>query len=117
MRPTFAIVTWFLVALLLACVNRPQPAPQAPVADKPKENKMEFKLTSTSFQEGQPIPRQYTCDGVNVSPPLEWSGAPQTAKSFAIVCDDPDAPSGTWAHWVLYNLPADKIGLEENVPT
>src|SRR5438132_8198810 len=106
MRPIFAILTWPLVALLLlACASRPQPASVQPVADKSKENKMEFKLTSTAFQGGQPIPRQYTCDGVNVSPALEWSGTPQGAKSFAIICDDPDAPAGTWVHWVLYNLP------------
>ena len=77
---------------------------------------MDFKLTSTAFQEGQPIPRQYTCDGVNVSPPLEWSGAPPAAKTFAIICDDPDAPSGTWVHWVVYDLPAENIGLVENLP-
>lgn len=77
---------------------------------------MEFKLTSTAFQEGQPIPRQYTCDGINVSPPLEWNGTPPTARTLAIICDDPDAPAGTWVHWVLYNLPADRIGLVENVP-
>jgi len=62
------------------------------------------------------IPRQYTCDGINVSPPLEWSGVPETAKTLAIIADDPDAPSGTWVHWVLYNLPAENIGLVENLP-
>jgi Raf kinase inhibitor-like YbhB/YbcL family protein len=75
-----------------------------------------MKLTSSGFNEGQPIPRQYTCDGMNVSPPLEWSGTPSSAKTIALIADDPDAPSGTWVHWVLYNLPADKIGLVENIP-
>src|SRR5260370_13904728 len=103
--------------LLLGCTNQPTPAPLKPAADKPKESKMEFKLTSTAFPERQAIPRQYTCDGFNVSPPLEWSGAPQGIKSFALICDDPDAPAGTWVHWVLYNLPGDRIGLVENVPT
>ena len=77
---------------------------------------MGLKVTSTAFTEGQPIPKQYTCDGINISPPLEWSGVPKTAKTIAIICDDPDAPVGTWVHWVLYNLPADKIGLIENTP-
>lgn len=78
--------------------------------------KNEIKVTSAAFKEGQPIPRQYTCDGVNLSPPLEWSGVPKNAKTIAIVADDPDAPAGTWVHWVLYNLPAENIGLVENVP-
>jgi Raf kinase inhibitor-like YbhB/YbcL family protein len=104
-----------LTLLLLGCASRPQP--QQRVTIQAKDNKMDFKLTSTAFLEGQPIPRQYTCDGVNVSPPLEWSGTPPSAKTLAIICDDPDAPAGTWVHWVLYNLPGDRIGLVENVPT
>jgi hypothetical protein len=107
-----AILTLATVTLaLLGCAKAPQPVTIQ------KENKMGFKVTSTAFKEGQPIPRQYTCDGVNVSPPLEWSGAPQPAKTLAIICDDPDAPADTWVHWVLYNLPADRIGLVENLPT
>src|SRR5258707_8892768 len=109
MRMTSAIPALALF-ILLGCAKTPQPTTIR------KENQMGFSLTSTSFKEGQPIPRQHTCDGVNVSPALEWSGAPGVAKTFAIICDDPDAPSGTWVHWVLYNLPADRIGLVENVP-
>jgi Raf kinase inhibitor-like YbhB/YbcL family protein len=75
-----------------------------------------IKLTSTAFKEGEPIPHQYTCVGVNVSPSLEWSGVPKSAKTLVIIADDPDAPSGTWVHWVLYNLPADNIGMVENLP-
>ncbi len=115
MRKSSAIFGVLLFALL-GCASRPQPAVQQPGADKPRENKMEIKLTSTAFKEGQPIPRTYTCDGVNVSPPLEWSGVPANVKTLAIVCDDPDAPGGTWVHWVLYNLPAGNIGLIENLP-
>src|SRR5712692_689410 len=116
MRMTLAILTLALVmSALLGCAKAPQSVPPPPATIQ-KENKMNFNLTSTAFQEGQPIPRQHTCDGVNVSPALEWSGAPQNAKTLAIICDDPDAPSGTWVHWVLYNLPADRIGLGENVP-
>jgi len=105
----------FLVLMFLGCANR-QPIAQPPAANTPKEDKVEIKLTSASFKEGQPIPRTYTCDGVNISPPLEWGGVAKTAKTLAIVVDDPDAPGGTWVHWVLYNLPADNIGLVENLP-
>jgi len=103
----------FLV-MLPGCAQR-QPEAQAPVATPPVA-KAEMKLTSAAFKEGQPIPRTYTCDGVNVSPPLEWNGVTKTAKTIAIVADDPDAPGGTWVHWVLYNLPADNIGMVENMP-
>jgi Raf kinase inhibitor-like YbhB/YbcL family protein len=106
-----AIVTLVLMATWLGCASKPFP----PAAIQ-KENQMGLKLTSTAFKEGQPIPRQHTCDGVNVSPALEWSGALPNTKTFAIICDDPDAPAGTWVHWVLYNLPADRIGIVENVP-
>ena len=75
-----------------------------------------MKLVSSAFREGQPIPRGYTCDGANVSPSLEWSDVPQNAKTLALIADDPDAPAGSWVHWVFYNLPADNIGLVENVP-
>lgn len=78
------------------------------------ENKME--ITSTAFAEGELIPKKYTCDDVNVSPPLKWYGAPEGTKSFAIIADDPDAPMGTWVHWVLFNLPADVHELAENFP-
>jgi hypothetical protein len=77
---------------------------------------MELKVTSTAFKEGEFIPKKYTCDGVNISPPLQWSGVPENTKSIALICDDPDAPMGTWVHWVLYNLPPDKNNLPENVP-
>jgi Raf kinase inhibitor-like YbhB/YbcL family protein len=78
---------------------------------------MDIKLTSTAFKDGGMIPTKYTCDGADVSPPLEWSGAPQTTKSLALICDDPDAPGKTWVHWVVFNLPASRTSLPENVPS
>jgi Raf kinase inhibitor-like YbhB/YbcL family protein len=72
-----------------------------------------MQLTSTAFQEGATIPKPYTGDGKDVSPPLQWSGAPTGTKSFALIGDDPDAPRGTWVHWVLFNVPADVQGLSE----
>jgi Raf kinase inhibitor-like YbhB/YbcL family protein len=101
----------------IACSNRQQQAAQPPAnpATQPHQ-KSELKLTSTAFKESEAIPRGYTCDGANVSPPLEWTGVPKTAKTIAIITDDPDAPAGTWVHWVLYNLPAEGLGLIENTP-
>lgn len=66
---------------------------------------MTLHLTSTSFEEGATIPTHYTGDGEDVSPPLRWSDPPEQTKSFALICDDPDAPRGTWVHWVIFNIP------------
>ena len=74
-----------------------------------------FKLVSSVFVEGKPIPAKYTCDGANVSPQLNWSGAPQNTKSFVLIMDDPDAPMGTWVHWVLYNISDTATGLSEDL--
>ena len=73
-------------------------------------------LTSTAFRAGEMIPKQYTCDGRDVSPPLAWKDIPDGTKSLALICDDPDAPGKTWVHWVIFNLPADSDGLPEQVP-
>jgi Raf kinase inhibitor-like YbhB/YbcL family protein len=72
-----------------------------------------FKLTSSAFEDGKPIPDKYTCDGDNISPPLSWTGIPKNTKSFAIIMDDPDAPMGTWDHWVVYDIPSTVTSLEE----
>ena len=76
-----------------------------------------IQLTSAAFVHGSGIPEVYSCDGDDVSPPLEWSGAPVEARSLALVCDDPDAPRGTWVHWVLFNLPKAAVELTEGFPT
>jgi Raf kinase inhibitor-like YbhB/YbcL family protein len=78
---------------------------------------MAFTLSSSAFTHGAPIPKRHTCDGADTSPALSWSGAPAGAKSFALIADDPDAPVGTWVHWVLYDLPGDVAELPEGVPT
>jgi len=77
---------------------------------------MNIQITSTVFADGQPIPEQYTCAGSDVSPPLQWTNAPVGTKSFALIVDDPDAPMGTWVHWVIYNLPPATTALAENTP-
>ena len=75
-----------------------------------------MKIKSTAFEDGGQIPKMYTCDGANVSPPLEWALAPEDTKSFALICDDPDAPVGTWVHWVIYDLPVNITKLSGNIP-
>jgi len=77
---------------------------------------MAFEMTSGVFSEGAVIPSQATCDGKDISPALTWAGAPAGTKRFALVCDDPDAPMGTWVHWVIFNIPPEKTGLPEGIP-
>jgi Raf kinase inhibitor-like YbhB/YbcL family protein len=77
---------------------------------------MAISITSTAFDEGGMIPKKFTCDDADVSPALSWTGVPDTAKSLVLICDDPDAPSKTWVHWVLYNIPPDVDSLPEAVP-
>lgn len=88
--------------------------PALPAAEHSEKGTMQ--ISSTAFTEGQPIPAKYTCDDKNVSPPLKWTGGPAGAKSVALIADDPDAPVGTWVHWVLYDLPASASELPEDLP-
>jgi hypothetical protein len=74
-----------------------------------------MKIISSAFSEGGGIPSKYTCDGQDISPPLEWKDAPGDTKSFALISDDPDAPGGTWVHWVAFNIPPTAAKLEENI--
>ena len=78
---------------------------------------MNLELTSTAFQEGESIPREFTGDGQNSSPPLKWNEPPKGTKSLALVCEDPDAPKGTFTHWVAFNLPPESRELSAGVPT
>jgi len=76
---------------------------------------MAFQITTTAFRDGSSIPKRFTCDGPDVSPALSWGDPPAGTRSLAIIADDPDAPAGTWVHWVLYDLPADTRKLPEGV--
>lgn len=78
---------------------------------------MGLELRSSAFIASGTIPRKHTCDGADLSPALEWTGVPEGARTLALICDDPDAPVGTWVHWVLYNLPADVTRLPEGIPS
>ena len=76
---------------------------------------MTFHLTSTASESGGDIPTKLTCDGLDTSPSLAWTEPPPGTETFALIVDDPDAPAGTWVHWVLYNLPAIARGLAEGI--
>jgi Raf kinase inhibitor-like YbhB/YbcL family protein len=76
-------------------------------------NEVQIQLSSTAFKDGQAIPVTYTCDGENISPPLSWASVPQAAQSQALIVDDPDAPAGTWVHWVVFNLSPKMNSLSE----
>ncbi len=74
-----------------------------------------MEIKSSAFGSGEMISSKYTCDGADFSPPLEWSGSPAGTKSFALICDDPDAPMGTWVHWVIYDIPPTAAMLAEGI--
>lgn len=120
------------VILLAACAPNPEPAElTGPVSDEAAsplpesqsqeeagstgegEGPMVMALTSPYFNDGESIPIQFTCDGDDISPELDWFGTPGETVSLALIMDDPDAPGGTWVHWVLYNLPFDLNGLRQ----
>ena len=74
-----------------------------------------IEIRSSAFGEGERIPSDFTCDGADMSPPIEWSGVPARAQSLAIIVDDPDAPSGNWTHWLVYDLPPDLTQLQAGI--
>jgi len=76
---------------------------------------MNMKISIPVLGEDDFFPAKYTCDGENISPPIEWEGISEGAEFLVLICDDPDAPGGTWVHWVVFNIPADTKGLPENV--
>jgi Raf kinase inhibitor-like YbhB/YbcL family protein len=103
-----------LAVLILACGVLPLAMTStSQAAESP--NKVFISLTSSAFAEGAPIPEEYTCQGKDISPPLKWSGVPSEAKSLALIMDDPDAPMGTWVHWVLYDLASSMTELPQGM--
>jgi|SRR5690349_1003914 len=92
--------------------SEPSTSPEIPST----EATVSLQLTSDAFVNGQSIPTKYACTGRNISPALVWTEPPAETQSFALIVDDPDAPMGTWVHWVLFNIPADRRRLEEDLP-
>jgi hypothetical protein len=107
-----AFVPALLCIALASCGASKGPANETQ-GDKTVENATltKLSLTSDAFQDGQPIPTQYTCDGADQTPALSWGDPPQGTKSFALVIDDPDAPGGTFRHWGVYDIPASARSL------
>ncbi len=106
------LVRWHLGMMLVAAALAGCRAGPLP---KPTGQETALTLTSPAFDPEQAIPARYTCDGEDISPPLAWGDPPPGTQSLALIAEDPDAPLGTWVHWVLYNLPAASRSLQEGV--
>jgi Raf kinase inhibitor-like YbhB/YbcL family protein len=108
---------YYILFVLLVLIYGFAAKVEGPVLSTVKgDKKMTITITSSAFKEGGLIPAKYTCDGKNISPPLNWQQIPDGTKSFALICDDPDAPVGDWVHWVMWNIPAEANQLPENIP-
>jgi hypothetical protein len=103
----FCIYPFFSRFQLSSSIRQPQST---------RRSAMAFALKTTAFPAGGTIPKKYTCDGTDLSPELKWSDAPAGTQSFAVIADDPDAPVGTWTHWVVWNIPAQTTALPEGLP-
>jgi Raf kinase inhibitor-like YbhB/YbcL family protein len=114
------VVLGVLLPCLFAVAAEPRSdkGPSAGLAAKSQGDKrMTMQITSSAFNEGESIPKKYTGEGADVSPPLAWTGVPEKAKELVLICDDPDAPRAEpWVHWVIYKIPADAKGLKEGIP-
>ena len=106
----------FFILIALACLHPYTGAENYVYAQEAGGGKMAITITSSAFIDGGIIPKKHTCDGSNISPPLSWSGLPKGARSIALICDDPDAPAGTWVHWVLFNIPVTVRELPRDIP-
>ena len=104
-RIRYVALVMLVLALVVAACGKGQKKPVAGLT-----------LTSTAFENEGTIPEKYTCEGEDISPPLQWSNVPSGVKSFALTVEDPDAPGGTFVHWVIFDIPGDLNGLPENVP-
>jgi len=131
-RATFAYLSVLLfVALAAVAIIGCRPEPKAPSAPPPvakqppsRQSPMQFgeeggeiamEITSKAFAQGERLPDTYAREHQDLSPPLQWSGVPEQAVELALICDDPDAPMGTWTHWLIWGLSADRIELPEGV--
>jgi Raf kinase inhibitor-like YbhB/YbcL family protein len=106
----FTVAAIVSLPLLSLDASAQQPSPKAGGAAAV------INLTSSAFAAEAAIPSKFTCDGADISPALAWQDVPAGTKSLVLICDDPDAPGGTWVHWVLYNLPPTLNGLPEKTP-
>lgn len=114
MSPRFRLAALFLIS---SCVTAAALLPhvEAALRRHAKGAPVAFQISTTAFSAGESIPKKFTCDGSDVSPALAWTDPPAATQSFTLIMDDPDAPVGSWVHWVLYDLPPDARELPENV--
>jgi len=125
MRGKLFLLASLFIFVTTACTSpEDPPAPSPDTAQLVQEDAMTARppaasltLSSPAFVQGAAIPVQYTCDGADQSPPLAWTGAPDDVQSFALIMDDPDAPAGTWEHWLIFNIPASTTDLPAAVAT
>ena len=111
----FIAAMLFLMALGCQGKNKAEVKKQNAENNTGEQTMANFDLQSPAFQDGDTIPEKYTCDGRDISVPLKWSGVPANTKSLALIADDPDAPMGTWVHWVVFNIPKHVQELHEAV--
>jgi Raf kinase inhibitor-like YbhB/YbcL family protein len=107
---TLAVISFVFYVLLTSTVWA-----ESALRDGEKGGALAFTLSSPSFHNGEQIPKKFTCDGADVSPQLQWSSPPSGAQSFVLIADDPDAPVGTWTHWIYFDMPGQITSLPENV--
>ena len=107
-RPSRVLASFGAALVIFGCTKT------NPVGAQRPQSQQSMQVTSSAFQGGATIPAKYSCNGADMSPPLAWSGAPGNTKSFVLIVSDPDAPSGTFFHWVIYALPANTTALAEN---
>jgi Raf kinase inhibitor-like YbhB/YbcL family protein len=116
----FLLLAVTMASCAPAAITRPETIDTSPSFTPTEllatEATMSLALTSDAFVNGQSIPAKYACTGRNISPALAWNNPPAGTQSFALIMDDPDAPMGTWVHWILFNIPADARSLQENLP-
>ena len=117
------IIVYCLISMLFAVITTSCASSATTTSKSPATNEtplteatMSLEVTSDAFANGQSIPAKYSCVGKNISPALAWNEPPAGTQSFALIVDDPDAPMGTWVHWVLFNIPADTRDLQEDLP-
>lgn len=113
-RAILLVVAFFVAGSFICAVHKRQL--QAQIQTMKRRTQHTMVVTSSAFNDGQRIPDRYTCVSENVSPDIAWSNVPDKAKTIAIICDDPDAPAGTWVHWVIFNIPANTQKLPEALP-
>ncbi len=110
------VITILLVASLTFALGGCKGKQEGRRSQSKEAEPMAFKLWSPAFANGESIPAKYTCSGDDISPELRWENGPRGTKSFALICDDPDAPFKTWVHWVIWAIPSSTTTLSEGVP-